>query len=91
VTLAARWLDQRGRERPGRRTVLHLPWDVAPGETVRARPVLSPPQGGGARMLVVGVVQDGVWFDGVATRCFTHVGAGIPCPAPWLEWIAPAR
>lgn len=80
VTLAARWLDAQGRVRPAPATFPHLPWDVASAETIRARPLLASPQGRPPRALVVGVAQDGVWFEGVALRCFDALGAGAPCP-----------
>jgi len=62
VELAYGWDDERGvREAsgPGGR----LPYDLAPGESVVVRMAFEAPRGNGRR-LTIGVVQDGVWFEG---------------------------
>jgi hypothetical protein len=84
VTLGYRWLDDSGRVLSGAADAGRLPWDVAPGETIRARVVVRPPGAKGATRLVVGLVQDDVWFATVARQCFAPNGAAAECPPSHL-------
>jgi hypothetical protein len=61
VTLASRWEDATGRVVPESSGTARLPYDLAPGESVRA--AISPvAPGPGPMRLVIGVAQDGIWF-----------------------------
>jgi hypothetical protein len=61
VTLASRWEDETGRVVIEDSAAARLPYDLAPGESVRAAvsPVGPSP---GPMWLVIGVAQDGSWF-----------------------------
>lgn len=61
VTLVSRWEDMTGQVAGESVGVARLPYDLAPGETVRASisPVAPSP---GPMRLIIGVAQDGVWF-----------------------------
>ena len=61
VTLVSRWEDMTGRVTSESLGVARLPYDLAPGESVRASisPVAPAP---GPMRLIIGVAQDGIWF-----------------------------
>lgn len=61
VTLAYRWEDVTGRVVIENSAAARLPYDLAPGESVRAAisPVAPAP---GPMRLVIGVAQDALWF-----------------------------
>jgi len=61
VTLASRWEDGAGNVVSGSSGTTRLPYDLAPGESVRASVSTLAP-GPGAMRLIIGVAQDGAWF-----------------------------
>jgi hypothetical protein len=66
VTLAARWLDETGAILQESLAVGRLPYDLEPQESARAAATIAVPVLRGkatASRLVVGVAQDGQWFD----------------------------
>lgn len=64
VVLAARWTRASDGAAIDEAVVGRIPWDLAPGEAARVVAVVPPPAGPGPWRLVLGVAQDGRWFDG---------------------------
>ena len=62
VTLGCRWEADGGAVVAADDAAVRLPWDLEPGASARVLVSLAPPAR--ARSAVIGVVQDGVWFDG---------------------------
>jgi hypothetical protein len=64
VTIAYRWEDEQGRALAERMAANRIPYDLAPGESAAASVVVLPEDPPGPRRLILGVSQDGAWFDG---------------------------
>jgi hypothetical protein len=64
VTLAAEWSREGSGATPSDDVAGRLPFDLTPGTTAPAEIGVRAPDEPGAWRLTVGVVQDGVWFDG---------------------------
>jgi hypothetical protein len=62
VTVGCRWEGDGGVVVASDDGAARLPWDVEPGASARVLVSLVPPAP--AARPVIGVVQDGVWFDG---------------------------
>jgi hypothetical protein len=79
VTLACRWEDESGHVIDQAPAAARLPYDLQPGESVRAAITIQAPPPG-KRRLVVGLSQDGRWFPDTAPPVVIDV---FPWPANW--------
>lgn len=88
VRLGYRWLDAQGRVVAEQVDADRVPYDLAPGESVRvgaAVPVQLPP---GVYDLTVGVTQGQDWFEGVSDSLRVEV---VPYREPVLDQTGRAK
>jgi hypothetical protein len=73
VTLTYRWEDERGEVGREGRAAARLPYDLAPGASLRAPLCVVAPSEPGNWRLVIGLMQDGAWFPEMLATMLTTV------------------